>query len=366
MDFRLGRRAVAAVLVCIVVLGTVPGVAAAETRAGGTVVVEEGTSVDGLQAFGGSVVVRGTVNGDLQAFGGSVVIAESGAVTGDVQVAAGSLSIAGTVGGNVEAATGSVDIESTAVIGGDLRAGAETVTIAGTVQGTVEAGSETLRLTDTAVVNGDVRHGEDTTYSAAEGATVTGAVVAVDDLNVDVGIGPIPIPNVAGWLVTIYGAIFLLIVGAVLLAAFPRFTDGVADRVADSPVRTAGTGLLGVLGVLAGVVVLFITILGIPLALIALLLFVLAVIAAVALGQYAIGAWTLSLAEVDNRWAALVVGVVGVTLVSQVPYVGWVFDVAAFALGFGALLLGVWTVWQERGDDGEADQSEADTGTATN
>jgi len=360
MSSSIGRRSVALLIASLIVLATVPGIAAAETRAGGTVVVEEGTTVDGLQVFGGSVVVRGTVDGNVQGLAGSVIIADTGHVTGNLEIAAGSLTIAGTVDGNVEAATGSVTIEETAVIGGNLRVGAESLTIAGTVQGTVEAGVQTLRLAGTAVVNGDVRHGTDTSVITDQGATVNGQVVAVDDLHVNVGVGPVTIPRIASWAITLYGALLLFIVGAIMLAAFPRFTNGVADRVAANPLRTAGVGLVGLVAVLAAVIALVLTIIGIPIALLLVFLFVLSVIAAIVLGQYAIGAWTLSLADVDNRWAALLVGIVLVTLLSRVPYVGWVVDLAAFALGFGALLLAMVGRYRNR-RGAEPDDAEATT-----
>jgi len=79
------RRTAIAVLVAVALVASATGVAAAqETRAGGSVVVDEGETVDGVQAIGGTVVVRGTVDGNLQALSGSVVIEQGGRVTGDV------------------------------------------------------------------------------------------------------------------------------------------------------------------------------------------------------------------------------------------------------------------------------------------
>lgn len=353
MNVTFGRRGVTVLVIALLTLATLPGITTADSRAGGTIIVEQGTTVDGLQAFGGSVIIRGTVSGNVQVLSGSVVIADTGHVTGDVQVAAGSLSIAGTVDGNVEAATGYVDIEPSAVIGGNLQAAAERVTIAGTIHGNVEAGSDTLHLLSSAVVQGDIRYGTDTTLLQDPGATVTGQLVAVDNLTVNTGFGPLPIPTVASWVITVYGALFLILIGALLLAAFPSFTTGVADRVADTPLETAGVGLLGLVGALVVIVALVITIIGIPLAFLAILVFVVAVIAALALGQYAIGAWSLSMVDIDNRWAALVFGVLLVTVVSRVPYVGWIVDVAAFVLGFGAILLGLRTRYRRHQTDGD-------------
>jgi len=83
-------RGIALLLALLVVLAVVPGVAAAESRSGGTVVVAEGETIDeNLEAFGGTIVVHGTVNGDLSAFGGDVLV--TGDVTGDVSVFAGNV-----------------------------------------------------------------------------------------------------------------------------------------------------------------------------------------------------------------------------------------------------------------------------------
>jgi len=107
----LSRFAVA-VLVARVVFGTVPATVAAQSdaRTGGTIVVEEGETVDSLEAFGGSVVVQGTVTGDVSAVGGDVRIEETGQVNGDLEAAAGSVTIAGTVDGDVEVGAGSFTV----------------------------------------------------------------------------------------------------------------------------------------------------------------------------------------------------------------------------------------------------------------
>ncbi|MFC6766720.1 cell shape determination protein CcmA, partial [Natrinema soli] len=96
---------VVAALVVLVVIGTVPATVAAQSdaRTGGTIVVDEGETVDSLEAFGGSVVVRGTVTGDVSAVGGDVRIENTGQVDGDLEAAGGSVMIAGTVDADVNA-----------------------------------------------------------------------------------------------------------------------------------------------------------------------------------------------------------------------------------------------------------------------
>ena len=330
-----------AVLVTVALLVGSTGVAAAQAaRTGGTIVVEQGETVGDLQATGGSVVIRGTVEGDVEALAGSVVVEEGGRVTGRVQAAAGSVSILGTVDGDVEASAGSVTVGTDGAVGGDLQVAAGSLLIAGTVDGTVEAAVERLHLASTASVGGDVKHSEETEVVREDGASVGGQVTAVEDLSIDAGPDDFGVPDLgpANLVFGIYGVLVTLLLGAVLLLAFPGFSDGVVAEVRDRPLRAGGIGFAGLLGIPLALVALLITIVGIPLSLLGFMAFGVLVFASAALAEYAVGTWALSAAGVDNRWAGLVVGVVGVALLSRIPFVGWLVNLVVFLLGFGAVL----------------------------
>lgn len=318
-------------MVLIVVLSVLPGVAAAATRTGGTVVVGADETVDeNLEAFGGSVVVRGTVNGDLQAFGGSVVV--EGTVTGDVEATAGSVQILGTVGGDVSAAGGAVDIGDGAQIGGTLEAGAGSIAVGGTVLGDARLGADNVRLGENARIGGDLVYDGDLTR--ADGATIDGSVTRDEGMNVGAN-EDFAIPGVV---FTVYGVFVALLVGAILLLAFPGTAAAVADRATGDPLRTGGIGLLTAVAVPIVLVVVAVTVVGIPLALAGSLAFGLLVWLGTIYGRFVLGTWLLSLADVDNRWAALVVGVVTVALLRLVPVVGALTRFVVFLLGFGALV----------------------------
>ncbi|WP_210424126.1 bactofilin family protein [Halorussus ruber] len=78
------KQLVAVSLVFLLVVSTTAGVAAADPRAGGTVVGAEGETITGgLEAFGGTVVVYGTVGGDLT-YDGKLSLAEGATVSGAV------------------------------------------------------------------------------------------------------------------------------------------------------------------------------------------------------------------------------------------------------------------------------------------
>jgi hypothetical protein len=335
---RTQLRAVALAVVLVVSLPVLSGVAAAEERTGGTVVVAEGETVsEDLQAVGGTVVVRGTVEGDLRAFAGTVVLDESGTVTGSVEGAAGSVTIAGEVREDVGIAAGSIDITDAATVGGDVDVGAGSFSLAGRVDGDVRVGAGSVLLGSTAAVGGDFLYDGD--LDRAPGATVDGEVRR--DASVSGG-GFDGLPAVAGWLFTAYSLALTAVFGAIVLLVLPGVAAAAAVDSRERPARTAGAGLLALVAGPALFVALSVTVVGIPLALLWLVLYVLVLFVGFVLGAYAVGAWLLSPADYGNRWLALLVGVVVVFAVGRVPFVGGLVEFVVLLLGLGALATASW------------------------
>ncbi|WP_200840428.1 polymer-forming cytoskeletal protein [Natrialba sp. INN-245] len=328
------RTVVRLLALAVVLCGALPGTVAAqsESQTGGTVVVEDGETVDELETFAGAVIVEGTVTGDVSAVAGDVRI--EGDVGGDLEAAGGSVTIDGSVDGDVDAAAGGLRVSEGGTVGGDVSAGAGTVVIDGSVDGNVAAGAETIRLGGDAAIAGDLRYGGE----------LVGNTDAVAGEIIQESTGwefePILEP-IATWLFALYTLGLNLLLGTALLLVFPRFSSGVAGRIGTDPLRT---GLVG-LGVLVGVpillVALAITIVGIPVSVFGGFAFALAIWIAVVYGRYAVAAWLLSLVDVHNRWVALLVGVVAGALVSPIPYLGGLVDLLVLLLGLGALARGI-------------------------
>lgn len=342
-------------LVIVLLLASLPAVAAAETRTGGTVVVAEGDTVDGeLETFAGSVVVRGTVDGDLTGAAGDVRVAESGTVTGNVEISGGSVEIAGTVSGDVEVGAGSVRLADSGRIDGSLQAGAGSVYVGGTVGGDAQLGADSITLGPSARIAGDLTYDGD--LVRADGSTVAGTVTQDESIASEDSPGI----DFGGPLFDLYGVLVTLLLGAILLLVFPGFSRDVADRVASDPVRTGGIGILVALGVATGLLVLLVTIVGIPLSIVGFGLFVLLLWVASVYGRYALGEWLLSYTDQDSRWLALVVGVVLVAVLTIVPVLGGLVRAVVLLLGFGALVVALWEGYQNRAEAVPA--SATDTG----
>lgn len=327
------RRATAVVLAAVLALAALPGVAAADQRAGGTVVVAEGEELDSLTATGGTVVVRGTVTGDVDAYAGSVVVAESGVVEGTLRAYAGSLRIEGQVGENAVAYAGSVVLAESGQVGGSLGAAAGEVTVAGSIRGDVTAGGALVALAPSAEVGNDVNY--DGRLERAPGATVGGQVRAVDDL----GLGPAP-PALPPGTFLVYGILSNLLVGGLLLYLVEDFSVAVAENAVLDTTQSLLYGAGALVAVPLGLFVLAMTVVGLPVAVAVLLALPVFGWVAAVLGRFALGAWLVSFADVDRPLAGLAVGVVFVAALARVPYgVGTGVRVAVLTLGLGAAVL---------------------------
>ncbi|WP_435334531.1 bactofilin family protein [Haloarchaeobius sp. TZWWS8] len=332
-----GRRAAVLAVTLMLVLASIPGTVAAESAIANTYVVAEGETVNGLDVVGATVVIRGTVQGDLNAAAADVRIEETGVVTGDVNVAAASLTIAGRVEGNVNAGVATLELREGSVVGGSVAAGAADATLAGEVTGNVELGADTIRVADTAVIGGDLRYDGD--LQRAEGASIAGEVVRDDTIGAGDGAFSGVAEDVLEGLFTVYGFVVNLVVGALLLLVLPRFSERVAARAITDPVKSGGVGLLALIAVPVALVLLALTIIGIPFTVVGALLFALVAWVAVIYGRFAIGSWLVAKAGGDNRWLALVVGLLVGLVFSWVPVVDGVLELAVFLLGLGALAL---------------------------
>ncbi|WP_430540854.1 bactofilin family protein [Natrialbaceae archaeon AArc-T1-2] len=332
------RHTLVLAVVIGVVLGTLPGLVLAQSGSGvgGTIVVEEGETVDEVDGIAGNVIVDGTVRGDVRGVAGNVYV--NGEVGGDVDVFGGNLEITGTVDGDVDSASGNVVVAENATVGGEVSVAAGNVDVFGTIEGDASIAAETIRLGDAASIGGDL------TYAG----TLVGDTDAVaGEVREDTSIGNVTgletLPSLEP-ILGLYALVLNLLLGALLLALFPRFSDGVVDRVSTEPVKTGLVGLAVLVGVPIVLVAIAITIIGIPITIVGAFAFAFLVWVGIVYGRFAVAAWLLAQVDVDNRWLALVVGLVSAALLAQVPIVGDFLNFLVFLLGLGALAGGLYAL----------------------
>lgn len=306
MSVHHSRRALAALLLTLALVFVTAVPALAEGDQGGgrfcfgdNLTLSSGQSVDSLLAFGCNVSVEqgATVRGDLVEFGGNIAIA-------------------GTVGGNIVTFGGNVGLADTAVVGGTIS------TMGGSVQRAAGA-----------TVQGGIRNNSGN-FTPPNAPVPPIAPVTVGPFSRVFNFGF----DILGGIVT---ALAFAALGALVVIFAPEPTRRIGNAVQAKPLNVAGVGcltliLLPILGLL-----LVITLIGIPVALI----LGLASVIAWVFGWIAIGFLTgekiLQAFKARDILpvVAVIVGVLILTLISQVHFIGWLVSLVVGLLGIGAVVL---------------------------
>jgi cytoskeletal protein CcmA (bactofilin family) len=314
----------------------------------GNIVRVEGVVNGDLFAFGGTVEVRGTVKGDLVSFAKRTVV--SGTVEGNIFNFSNSLDLDGQLGHSLYGLMQSLRVNDRGRVGEGLVVGAGDVSLDGEVNRSVTlyAGNadvsgnvgrdlamagDNLTLTNTARVGGNLsaRVRDLNNVHIASGATITGS----REIQVRETHNRFTSPKFyffrAVWLAA------SVLVGWLILLLFPNFFQASTHAVA-SGWRSLGLGIAVLAGVPVVVVLLAITLVGIP----ASLLLLMAYLAAIYLAKIWVGAFLGQIllkptGATKSDWLlALLVGLLILTVVRFIPYLGGLVHFGVVCLGLGA------------------------------
>ncbi len=314
----------------------------------GNTVRVEGVVNGDLLAFGRILEVRGSVKGDLVSFAKRTVV--SGTVEGRIYNFSQSLDLDGQLGHSIYGWVQSLRVDNRSHVGDGIVVGAGDVSLEGEVKRsvTIFAGNAdvsggigrdltmaggSLTLTNTARVGGNlsarVRQLKD--VHIADGATIAGK----RDIEVRVRKSQFMRPRFyfhqAVWLAA------AMLVGWLGLVLFPAFFEACTQAVG-SGWRSLGLGV----GVLAGVpvviIVAAITLVGIP---VSLMLFAV-YLAAIYLAKIWVGAFLgrvllKPVGATKRDWlVGLLVGLLILSIVGFIPYLGGLLRLGMICLGLGA------------------------------
>jgi cytoskeletal protein CcmA (bactofilin family) len=257
-----------------------------------------------------------TVQGDLAVLGGNLELQAGGRVNGDVVIIAGSGVIDGEVDGHLVVLGGMAELRSNAVIRQNLFTFGANVSKAegATVQGeTVEGFRGAFKLPEIQIRQGQPWQWDQQPFFNA----------------------------MRDFLRFVLNLVALVVLGVLLVLFLPKQTAVVAQAVTEAGWTSLAVGLLTFLVLLVLVPLLVIICIGIPVA-------VLLVMVAVAAGLFG---WIAIGILVGHRLLAalhtsqtqpvveIIVGVVVLTLLAQIPCLGWLLGVIASAVGLGAVVL---------------------------
>ena len=314
----------------------------------GNIVRVEGVVNGDLLAFGESVEVRGTVKGDLVSFAKRTVV--SGTVEGNIYNFSNSLDLDGQLGHSIYGGMQSLRVNDRGRVGHGILVGAGDVTIEGEVNrdATLYAGNadvsgrigrelsmagDSLTLTNTARIGGNlsVRVRDLKKVHIADGATITGT----RDIQIRVRQSHFARPKFY-----FYRAVWLaaaMLVGWLILILFPGFFQASTHAVG-SGWRSLGLGFGVLAGVPVAIVLSAITVVGLPVSLILLAFYLVAIyLSMIWVGAY-LGRMILKpTTETKGDWLlALLVGLLILTVIRYIPYLGGFVHFVVICLGLGA------------------------------
>jgi len=327
---------------------------------------------DDLFLGGNNIKVDGTVEGDLVT--GSRTLIQTGRVLGSIISVGQNVDILGEVEGSVRALSqttninglikrnvmnfgADLNIRHTGKVEGDvvalgneltvdgeidrgLRAAVGTVVISGTINGGASIKAHSITLMPTARINGDFKYESEKEAKIEPGAQITGETEWVKikpDEKKKKGFF-----NTTNVIVKSLLVLACFVTGVFLILISRRYVQAAEKHVFDSFLKSLGLGLILVICIPVAVVVLLITLIGIPLGLITLfaylvLFYISKILVGIALGHKILTGFAKD-KEAPLGWS-LIIGVIILTILTNIPYIGWLIYFVVILTGFGAAIL---------------------------
>jgi hypothetical protein len=315
----------------------------------GNTVRIEGVVNGDLLAFGRTVEIRGTVKGDLVSLAKRTLV--SGTVEGRIYTFSESLDLDGLLGHNLYGFAQNLRVNDRGRVGEGILAAAGDVTIEGEVKRSVDlltsgnadvSGSigrdltvsgVSLTLTNTARVGGNLNAHLRQLKEAhiADGATITGKRVIQVNVRHSQFTRPRFYFHQAVWFAA------AMLVGWLGLLLFPGFFRATTQAVG-SGWLSLGLGLGVLTGVPVAMVVAAITLIGIPISLMLLAVY----LAAIYLAKVWVGAFLGRMllkpsgATKGDWMLGLLVGLLILTIIGFIPYLGGLVRLGVACMGLGA------------------------------
>ena len=318
-----------------------------------------------LIAAGSEIEVAAAVTGDALLAGGSIVVSK--AIGQSLYAAAGKLLINDAVGRNVRVAGGRIEFSPISEVAGNVTAAGGQIELKGKVKGyvqaaggrvlidaiivgNVEATSGQVELGPNAKITGNFRYSSREPLKRDPAAQTNGGVEMFE------APGGWPVPEnlehnmgrSGGWIWTTG----LLLVAALLMTALPNFFGRVTSTLFSRPGMSLLIGFAMLVCMPVAALIFLITIIGVPLGLLTLLLYFLLLVVGYVSTGIGLGGWVIKRWKSDHpnstlwRLGSAVAGVLMISLLARIPWVGMWVALAALIVGIGSLVVQAWTAWK--------------------
>jgi hypothetical protein len=323
----------------------------AQQQVDGSLYLAAGTATIGGQvngdlfAVGGTIAVTGTIDGDAAVFGGTVQLL--GPVTGDVRAGGGSLSVNDRIGGDFVVAGGTVHLLPGSAVRGDLIVAGGQVVVDGMVQGSVKmAGGQ---LTINGIVNGNVSARADQKTILGSGARIGGTVTYAATKGHGPATTNAAFPMRALWavmaIVTGIKMLAMLGLGVLLIWIWRKPSLELLAQASGSFWPSLGRGFAYAILVPIAAILLLVSFVGSLVGGIVVLAYAMTWMFASVLAGMWLGAWIAKLftkrSTLRLGWWSGLGGIVLMSFLSLIPFVGWIIVKVLALVIFGVLAHGV-------------------------
>lgn len=314
------------------------------------VVTIENDVNDDLFVSGNQVIINGNINGDLFAAAGEVVV--NGNVAGDAYIASGNVTVNGQITGGLIVGAGQATIAGKT---GKIIAACGDLTIKGNTDKVI-AGAGNVKIYPTSVVE---RYAYIGTGGFENRGTIKGELnLSAEQLIEKGNVGSFNYKQNTmsqdfsrgmkslGAILSILGAIGMLVLGILLIRFFPKLFFTIEKEVEkDYIVRTIIGFLLIIATVIVGVI-LAVTVIGLPIAAILGMFFIIALMTSGLFVSYCTGNFVSKRLNINTSEIGIfILGFVILAVLKLIPVLGFFVSLIVVSLGFGAIYYAIKNNW---------------------
>lgn len=302
-------------------------------------------TVDGdVFLFASDVTVNATISGDLIIFAGQAKV--NGTINGDLRVAAGQVDVSATVNDDATLAAGQITISPPSTIKNTLTTASGAIGFNGQVGNNTWLNAGQINVMPLASFGGDLKIYHQSKPNIDSQAKISGDLITKQIDSEDKTQGKEYIFNqskvvkklTAFMVVQKLIAISIeILIGALFIVLMPKLSKKLTKLSQMKPPQNIGWGFLTLITVPVASILLFISLIGIPLAVFTLLLYGFAFYLARVLAGLSLGSNLLKDKTFKKPYHSLALGLVLLSLLKLVPFIGWLAYFFFILNGLGTL-----------------------------
>jgi cytoskeletal protein CcmA (bactofilin family) len=280
-----------------------------------------GTASKSVRQLGYYINTGGEIDGNLIAIGNTISIDEKAVIGKDITCYGEEITVDGNVGGSAKL-TG------------------KTVIISGNIDGDVEIKADKILIVPPAHIKGNLKYFSPKVATIENGAIVDGEDTWKMQTGTDSEDGPISVLSVS---IKVFLFLMVFLTGLIIIAFFRDHTSESSLQIEKNFWIVLASGFLAMICFTIGALILILLLIGIPLGILLIFLgialfYLGKIYVSIALGRL-LFKWTHHANPVAIGWE-LLLGLIVLTLLFQIPLLGWIIYLLTAIIGSGAAIHG--------------------------